>query len=418
MELNRVVVTGVGPVSAIGTGREPFWAALRAGTHGFGPITLCDTEGLDSTIAAEVKDFDLMTHLPEARPSMAEMPRMVQFALAAGALALEDSAIDLDGCGRDRVGVHVGTSIANLATSFALQDALQQYHRAPAHAAFFGFNHSAACLVSATFDLRGPLHTATSGCNAGLDALGHAAKTIRLGEAEAMLVIGADCEVVREIVYALSRSRSLATRYNDTPAIASRPFDAERDGNVLGEGAGALLIEAEDHALARGARVYARLAAYRSAAAGEDREYSHDRPVLDARPCVRAIGGAIAGAGWSRDQVDVVNANGSSSKLYDRLEAQALGEVFGERLPDVPIYSIKSMLGQHGAGSSALQAISACLSVYADEIPPTINHDVLDPACGPLQVVTEARTLPIERALVHAIGMGGFYYSAAAFETG
>lgn len=418
MNLDRVVVTGVGPISAIGSGREPFWEALRSGTPGFGPITLCETEGLESTIAAEVKGFELADHLPDARPTMREMPRMVQFSLAAGALALADSGIDLDGCGRDRVGVHVGTSVANLATSFALRDALQKYHRAPAHAAFFGFTHSAACLVIATFDLRGPLHTTSSGCNSGLDALGHAARTIRLGEAEAMLVIGADCEVVHEIVYALGRSNSLATRYNDRPAVASRPFDVERDGNVIGEGAGALLLEDENHALARGARVYARLASYRSCAAGEDREYSHDRPVLDARPSVRAIGGVIGAAGWSRDDVDVVSANGSSSRLYDRLEAQALGEVFGERLPEVPVHSIKSMLGQHGAGSSALQAVAACLSIHADEIPPTINHDALDPACGPLHVVTERRDLRIERALVHAIGMGGFYYSAAAFETG
>ncbi|MCB0216233.1 MAG: beta-ketoacyl-[acyl-carrier-protein] synthase family protein [Caldilineae bacterium] len=418
MDLQNVVITGVGPVSAIGSGREAFWSALRSGQPGFGPITLCDTEGLESTIAAEVKGFDLTTYLPEARASVRRMPRMVQLTLAAAALALEDSGLDLDGCGRDRVGVHVGTSIANIATSFEMRDALLEYHRISAHSAFFGFNHSAACLTSATFDLRGPLHTTSSGCNSGLDALGDAAQDIRLGEAEAMLVIGSDCEVVQEIVMALARSGSLATRYNDRPAIASRPFDTERDGNVIGEGAGALLLESESHARQRGARVYARLAAYRSAAAGSHREYSHDDPDLDVAPCVRAMGGAVGAAGWRPEQVDLVNANGSASKLYDRLEAQALGELFGARLPELPLHSIKSMLGQHGAGSSALQAISACLAIAEGEVPPTINHDALDPACGPLQVVTRLRAMPIERCLVHAIGMGGFYYSAAAFERG
>ena len=222
MELQDVVVTGVGPVSAIGNGREGFWGALCAGTSGFGPITLCETEGLDSAIAAEVEDFELTTYLPEAKASAKRMPRMVQFALAAGAMALEDAGLDLDGCGRDRVGVHVGTSIANIGTSFEMRDAMLKYHRASAHTAFYGFNHSAACLVSATFDLRGPLHTASSGCNSGLDALGQAAQDVRLGEAEAMLVVGADCELVPEIVQAMCKSRSLATKYNDNPAIASR----------------------------------------------------------------------------------------------------------------------------------------------------------------------------------------------------
>ncbi len=416
MDLKSVVITGLGPVSAIGCGREPFWDALRAGRPGFGPITLCETDELPSTIAAEVKDFELTEYLPEARASVRRMPRMVQFALAAGALALEDSGLDLDGCGRDRVGVHVGTSIANIGTSFEMRDALLKFHRASAHSAFFGFNHSAACLASASFDLRGPLHTTSSGCNSGLDALGQAAQDIRLGEAEAMLVIGSDCEVVQEIVAVLCQSNSLATRYNDRPAIASRPWDPERDGNVIGEGAGALLLESEGHAVQRGARIYARLAAYRSAAAGSHREYSHDEPVLDTDPCVRAMGSTLAAAGWSPGQVDLVNANGSSSVLYDRLEAQALAELLGDRLPETPVHSIKSMLGQHGAGSSALQAISACPSVAEGAVPPTINHDALDPACGSLQVVTEARELAIERCLVHAIGMGGFYYSAAAFE--
>jgi 3-oxoacyl-[acyl-carrier-protein] synthase II len=416
MDLAEVVITGVGPISAIGNGREAFWSALCAGTSGFGPMTLCDPQDLPSTIAAEVKDFVLTDFLPDARASVRRMPRMVQFALAAGALALEDAALDLDGCGRDRIGVHVGTSIANLGTSFEMRDAFAKYHRASAHAAFFGFNHSAACLASATFDLRGPLHTATSGCNSGLDALGQAAQDIRLGEAEAMLVIGADCELVTEIVAAMCRSNSLATRYNDNPSIASRPFDVERNGNVIGEGAGALLLESEAHALKRGARIYARLAAYRSAAAGANREYSHDAPELDAGPCVRAMGGAIAAAGWKPGEVDLVNANGSSSVLYDRLESQALAEVLGEHLPATPVHSIKSMLGQHGAGSSALQAISACLCAEANEVPPTINHDTLDPLCGPLQVVTKHTELEISRVLVHAIGMGGFYYSAAAFE--
>jgi 3-oxoacyl-[acyl-carrier-protein] synthase II len=208
----------------------------------------------------------------------------------------------------------------------------------------------------------------------------------------------------------------LATRYNDDPGRASRPFDLGRDGNVLGEGAAALLLEAEELAHERKARIYARLAGYHQASAGFNRQYKHKDADVDLRPCVRALRGAVADAGWKIEDVDLVNANGSSSVAYDRIEALALAETFGEHLPDVPVHSIKSMLGQHGAGSSALQAVTACLAIRRRGIPPTINHDDPDPACGPLPVVTEALAHSPKHVLVHAIGLGGFYYSVAAFE--
>jgi 3-oxoacyl-(acyl-carrier-protein) synthase len=158
------------------------------------------------------------------------------------------------------------------------------------------------------------------------------------------------------------------------------------------------------------------VAGYHVASAGQNRQYSHDRPELDTRPAMRALLGAIGEAGWSPGQVDLVNANGSSSVLYDRLEGRALGEVFATDNPEVRIHSQKSMLGQHGAGSSALQAVSACLAIRRGVAPPTINHEDPDPECGPLRVVTSAEASEPQRVLVHSIGLGGFYYSAAAFE--
>jgi len=412
----NVVVTGLGPVSAIGSGRNQFWDALLAGQHGFGPITLCDASRSPSKIAAEVKDFDLTRYVVHGDVMGRRTPRSVQLALAAAVLALHDAEVDLDACDPERLGVFVGTSIGNLDVIVSLKERLTTTGAIPPHAAFHCFNHSAACVLSSFFNIRGPVHTTTSGCNSGVDALGQATRLIQAGAVDAMLVVGTDCEVIPEVLAALNASGSLATRYNDDPGRASRPFDRGRDGNVIGEGAAALLLESEAHAAARQARAYARVAGYHVASAGQNRQYSHDRPDLDTRPSVRAMRGAMAEARWTPEQVDLVNANGSSSVLYDTLEGQAIVEVFGDALPGVRIQSQKSMLGQHGAGSSALQAVGACLSLRRGMIPPTINHEDPDPACGALRVVTRAEARYPQHVLVHSIGLGGFYYSAAAFE--
>lgn len=413
---SSVVVTGLGPVSAVGCDREAFWDALVRGQHGFGPITLCDPGGSPSQIAAEVKDFSLERYVEHGRMMSRYSPRPVQLALAASVLTLHDAEIDLDACDPDRFGVFVGTSIGNLQTLMSLKEGYNARGTLPAHTAFYAFNHSAACTISSFFNIRGPIHTTSSGCNSGVDALGQSLRMIQAGAADAMLVVGTDCEVVTEVIAALNASGSLATKYNDNPAIASRPFDVGRDGNVIGEGAAGLLLESEAHAKARGARIYARLVGYQVCSAGQNRQYSHDQPELDTRPCVRALRGTIAEAGWTPDMVDVFNANGSSSVNYDKLEAMALGEVFGGALPNVRVHSTKSMLGQHGAGSSALQAVAACLTLRRGVVPPTINHERLDPACGPLRVQTVAEEVRPTRVLMHSIGLGGFYYSSAAFE--
>lgn len=411
-----VVVTGIGPISAIGSGRDDFWHALIAGRAGFGPITLCDPGDSPSRIAAEVKDFDLERSVQGGRAMSRQLPRPVQLALASSVLALHDAEIDLDACDPDRLGIHVGTSVANLELTFDLQRRRLAGATVPAHAAFYAFNHSAACTLSSFFNIRGPVHTTTSGCNSGLDALGQSLRMIQSGAVDAMLVVGTDCEVVPEIMAVLNASGSLSKRWNDEPQRASRPFDRGRDGNVIGEGAGALVLESLSHALARKARIYARLAGFQQCSAGQNRQYSHDRPELDLRPCVRAFTGAMREAGWSPRDVDVVSANGSSSVIYDRLEGQALATAFGDALANVSVHSTKSMLGQHGAGSSALQAIAACLSIRRETVLPTINCEDQDPECGPLSIVRQPEHRRVERTLVHSIGLGGFYYSVGAFE--
>jgi len=411
-----VVVTGLGPVTAIGCGRNAFWEALVAGRPGFGPITLCDASGSPSRVAAEVKDFALERYVEGGRAMARHMPRPVQQALAACVLALHDAELDLDACDADRLGIHVGTSLGNLGEQLRFGARYAETGSLPPHTAFYAFNHSAACTLSSFFNIRGPLHTTSTGCNSGLDALGQSLRAIQAGAVDAMLVVGTDCEVMEEMLAAMNASGSLSTRYNDAPERASRPFDRDRDGNVIGEGAAALLLEAAPHAHARRARIYARLVGYHLASAGQNRQYSHDRPELDLRPCVRALTGALKEAGWTPGDVDLFNANGSSSVIYDKVEALALAQTFGPRLPELRVHSTKSMLGQHGAGSSALQAVTACLSIRRETAPPTINCENLDPACGPLRIQREPERCAPERVLVHSIGLGGFYYSAAAFE--
>lgn len=410
-----VVVTGVGPVSAIGCGRDAFWNALIAGQHGFADITLCNAANSPSKIAAEVRGFDLSHYVANGQVMARRTPRPVQFALAASVLALHDAEIDLDACDPDRFGVYAGTSIGNMATVLGLGSQFRTQGTVPAHSAFYAFNHAAACVVSSFFNIRGPIHTTTSGCNAGVDALGQSLRMIQSGAVDAMLVVGTDCEVVPEVLAALNASGSLSTNFNDDPGRASRPFDRARDGNVIGEGAAALLLESEEHARKRKARIYGRLSGYQVCAAGQNRQYSHDNPDPDMRACLRALHGALHEAGLPPEAVQVVTANGSSSVIYDRLEAQAFGDLFGDALPNVRVHSQKSMLGQHGAGSSALQAVGACLTLRRGTVPPTINHDDPDPACGPIQVQTTPHAMPVNNVLLHSIGLGGFYYSAAVF---
>ncbi len=416
MPLSPVVVTGVGPVSAIGCGRNEFWDSLVNGRDGFGPITLCDASESPSKIGAEVSGFALEDFVAKGHIMGRRTPRAVQLALASAVLALHDAEIDLDSCDADRFGVYVGTSMGNIDVILSLNARLIKQGNVPAHAAFHAFNHSAACVISSFFNIRGPIQTATSGCNSGIDAVGQATRMIQAGAVDAMLVIGTDCELVSEVLAAMNASNSLTTRYNDDPSRASRPWDKGRDGNVIGEGAAGLLLESESHARSRNARIYASVKGYQVSSAGQNRQYSHDSPEIDIRPCVRAMKAAMAEARWDASEVDLVNANGSSSVLYDKLEGLAMAEVFGNRLSETRIHSQKSMMGQHGAGSSALQAVGACLSIRRGTAPPTINCDDPDPECGPLRISGKAETFWPERVLVHSIGLGGFYYSAAAFE--
>lgn len=409
------MVTGLGVVSAVGGKPTEFWTSLLAGTSAFKPITICDVTASEAKIGAEITDFSLGRYMRRSRKLERFWPRPARFALAAGLQALANAGCDMPTL-KDRLGVYVGTSIGTLGETFAMHAELHAGACRPS----FGFmtvHHSIAMLVSSALDCRGPLHTTTSGCNSTIDAIGQAARLIAHGDADLMLVIGTDSELVTDVFVALDTAKALATRYNQEPERASRPFDINRDGNVLGEGAAALLLETRASAEKRGARAYARMAGVASRANGRNREYRHDMPTMDINPVVRTLTAAIGDAGWNARDVDAFSANGSASKLYDPLEAQAIHAVFGESSAEQPpVHSIKSMLGQHGASTTAFQAVAAALSLSTGILPPTINCDNIDPLCGDLRIVREPTRVNLRRILLHAIGYGGFYYSALAME--
>lgn len=300
-----VVVTGVGPVSAIGIGARPFWEALVAGRSGVAPITRCDVSAGASRIAAEVRGFRLADWMPRADRLYRAAPRTVQLTLAATALALDDAGLD-GALAPDRIGVAVGTSLGHVAEAVeAVAACATDRESPPPHRAVTLFHHSAACMVTAAFDLCGPVVTVSTGCNSGLDALGHGLRLVQTGQADAVVAVGADAEVVPEVLAMLEAAGALTTRYNDRPEAASRPFDAGRDGNVIGEGAAALVLESGCSARRRGARIYARVAAHASRAAGRRRRYRARDPEPDPTPSVRALGGALSEARWAPDDVEL-----------------------------------------------------------------------------------------------------------------
>jgi 3-oxoacyl-[acyl-carrier-protein] synthase II len=395
------VITGLGPVSAVGTGVERFWSSLIEGHSGLSPLSRCAPVKRGCEVAAEVAD-------PPALPIDVNhpWPRAVQLALHAAKLARDDAGLEANS---ERAGVIVGTGVGNLD---ALEAALEEQRRgarlSPSFA-FRSFTHAAACEIVRELDLRGPIATLSSGCNSGMDALGLALDWIRLGRADAVLVGGVEAELTPLFLSMMGAARALAVRYNDSPSAAMRPFDRGRDGNIPGEGAAFLVVESAEHAARRGARVRGMIEGFACRAVGRRVPYDPFNPVFDPAPMVRAMRGALEDAAVAADQVGAVSANGSSSVFYDRVEARAITDLLGRR---VPVHSVKSVLGQTGAVIPVLQAIAATLSIERGLLPPTINAGDLDPECTIDLVRDQPRAGRFDHLLCNAIGFGGFYYAS------
>jgi 3-oxoacyl-[acyl-carrier-protein] synthase II len=405
LEKRRVVVTGLGAVTPLGNSYRQFWDGLIAGRSGVGPITAFDPGVLTTKIAAEVKDFD-----PDAligRRDARRMDRYAQFAYVAAREAMADAKFPEDPDVRARTGVIVGTGIGGIITVENTTFEVGPTQRWDRISPFFVpmlMANAASAQISMTYGLRGPLYAVSSACASGNDALATAYDKIILGDAIAVVTGGSEATVIPTAMGGFCSMKAMSTR-NDDYAHASRPFDKEREGFVLGEGAGILILEDHDFAVDRGAHIYAELLGY-----GQSADAFHiAQPDPESRGVILAMERALLRSGVTAEQVGYVNAHGTSTPLGDLAESQAIERVFGEHARrGLAVSSTKSMHGHLLGAAGAIEGIATVLALEAGIVPPTINYEIPDPECRLDYVPNVARRLPELRiAMSNGFGFGG-----------
>jgi len=399
--MSRVVITGVGCVTPIGTGMVAFTESLRNGVSGIGPLTQCDPGPHQCRIAAEVRDFDPLRFmdLREARA----LPRVAQFAVAAGRLALEDAGLRA-GADQTRTGVLVGTSSGPIAYSFEQQSiflergARRMHPSAPA----FAHNGVIASECAIQFGLRGPVLTLSSACTSGTDAIGLGRTIIQAGLADALLVGGAEAPITPSLFAAFDRLGMMPRHYNEFPEAASRPFDLDREGLVLGEGAAILVLESEEHARMRGARFLAEVGGYGATCDA----FSHFHQKESGDDAVRAVELALGSAGVGAEALDYVSAHGTGTRENDPFETRVLRRALGDAARRVPVSSSKSQLGHSLGAAGAMEAAAIVAGMLGGFAPPTLNLDNADPECDLVHISGQARQCQIRLALSTSFGFG------------
>ena len=397
----RVVITGIGLVTPLGNDTASTWAAICAGTSGVGPITRFDASRHDVRIAAEVKDFDPLTVMD--RKLARRTDRFSHFAIAAALEALADAKLEVAPIA-DEVGVLVGSGSGGLWT---LEQGFHQvFERPPDRFSPFFITMQPADMAGANISMlvgaRGHNYATVSACATGAHAIGEAAEIIKRGDADAMIAGGTEAGITPMTLAAFSSMHALSTR-NDDPEHASRPFDANRDGFVMGEGAGVLILEEMEAARARGAHMYAEVIGY----AGTADAHHITEPAPKGAGLARAIRRAMKKADLKLEDMDYVNAHGTSTKFNDRDESAALNDVFGEYAPSLPISSTKSMTGHLMGAAGGIELAFTALALRDGIIPPTINYTTPDPECNLDYVPNEARHKKIEVAMSESMGFGG-----------
>lgn len=402
MERTRVVITGLGIVSPIGNSVPAFEAALAAGVSGVGPITRFDASALNCRIAAEVKNFNPEDYFEKR--DVARTDRVQQLALAAAQEALVDSRLDLEAEDRDRISVYVTSGIGGVASfeSEVLQAAVKGPSRFSPFLIPKMLVDSIPGTIAQRFKLYGGTSSVVSACASGTQMLGEALEAIRRGDADIIVTGASDAAVTMTGIGAFANMRALSTR-NDDPVHASRPFDKERDGFVMGEGAGILILERLDHALARKAHIYGEIL---SQSVTSD-AYHMTSPDPEAKQIVRAMRNAIERAGLSPLDIDYVNAHGTSTPANDRTESFALQTLFGSRARLVPVSATKSMTGHLLGAAGAVETIACMLTIKNRLIYPTINYATFDPECPLDYVPNVARPCDVQYVLKSSFGFGG-----------
>jgi len=402
MEKKRVVVTGMGVISPVGTGLNKFWDSLIKGKSGIDKITRFDTSDLPSRIAGEVRDFN-----PEAyieKKELKRLDRFTQFAISATKMALEDADLDLSTVDKTRIGVILGSGIGGNATWEEQHSILLS--KGPKRVSPFFIPmmivNMASGQVSMAFGLKGPNFTVVTACASGTNAIGEAFRTLQRGDADIIISGGTEAPITMLSLAGFSSMKALSSR-NDEPSLASRPFDRERDGFVMGEGAGILVMESLDSALKRNAKIYGEVVGYGSTADA----YHLTQPSPEGEGASRAMEAAISDAGISPSDVDYINAHGTSTPLNDKFETMAIKNTFGEHAYKLAVSSTKSMTGHLLGAAGAVEIVATLLSVYNDEIPPTINYENPDPECDLDYVPNRAVKRTVNIALSNSMGFGG-----------
>ena len=400
----RVVVTGVGIVSPLGVGTQESWKECLAGTSGVSPITKFDCEGFAVQIAGEVKDFDPLDYA--SRKDLKKMDYHIQYALAASEFALDGAGLKGEDrpYSADRMGVLIGSGIGGL-------NMMEVHHRTlldkgPGKVSPFFIPglivNEAAGWVSIKFGFKGPNSATCTACTTGSHAIGDACRIVARGDAEVMVAGGTEGVVCALAVDGFAAMRALSTR-NEEPGRASRPFDADRNGFILGEGAGVLVLESEETARKRGAPIVAEVVGY--GMSGD--AYHISSPPPDGDGAMRVMAGTLDNAKVNTDEVDYVNAHGTSTPVGDRIETTAIKDVFGDHVAKLAVSSTKSMTGHLLGAAGGVEAGFCALGLRDQVIPPTINYETPDPECDLDYVPNEARQAEHQYALSNSFGFGG-----------
>ncbi|HLF49125.1 MAG TPA: beta-ketoacyl-ACP synthase II [Methylomirabilota bacterium] len=402
MDNRRVVITGVGAVTPVGNTAEEFWSALLAGKSGIGPITRFDTTGYPTRIAGEVRGFEPLKYIDKKDDR--KFDPFLKFAIACAVMAVEDAGVKVDTVDGNRFGVLVGSGIGGIGT--LLDSHVTLLEKGPDRVSPFFIPmliiNMASGLISMRFGAKGPNSSVVTACATGNHAIGDAMRIIQRGDADVMIAGGAEAMILPLTIAGFCQMKAMSTR-NDEPTKASRPFDAERDGFVCGEGGGLLILESLEHAVKRDARIYAEVIGY--GMTGDAHHMTAPDPEGDG--AARAMAAALRDAALEPSAVGYINAHGTSTPYNDKFETMAIKRVFGEHARKLAVSSTKSMTGHLLGAAGGVEAIATVFAIHHGILPPTINYEKPDPDCDLDYIPNVARKQDVEVALSNAFGFGG-----------